>query len=98
MGVIVRVRVWNLMVLAIPASPLISAGSTYCCIAALSLLGALDSENHEDTIHWLVNRQISSAEEDQDGGFNGRVNKLADTCYAFWAGASLDVSCLANMD
>ncbi|KAK5104811.1 geranylgeranyl transferase type-1 subunit beta, partial [Cryomyces antarcticus] len=24
-------------------------------------------------------------------GFNGRCNKLADTCYAFWVGASLDV-------
>ena len=22
-------------------------------------------------------------------GFNGRINKVADTCYAFWAGASL---------
>jgi geranylgeranyl transferase type-1 subunit beta len=24
-------------------------------------------------------------------GFNGRCNKKADTCYAFWVGASLDV-------
>jgi geranylgeranyl transferase type-1 subunit beta len=24
-------------------------------------------------------------------GFNGRCNKNADTCYAFWVGASLDV-------
>ncbi|KAK5139093.1 hypothetical protein LTR04_003892, partial [Oleoguttula sp. CCFEE 6159] len=27
----------------------------------------------------------------QWAGFNGRCNKLADTCYAFWVGASLDV-------
>ena len=25
-------------------------------------------------------------------GFNGRCNKMVDTCYAFWVGASLDVS------
>ena len=24
-------------------------------------------------------------------GFNGRCNKVADTCYAFWVGASLAV-------
>lgn len=24
-----------------------------------------------------------------EGGFNGRPNKLADTCYSFWIGASL---------
>ena len=28
------------------------------------------------------------------GGFSGRCNKVADTCYAFWAGASLKVSLL----
>lgn len=26
------------------------------------------------------------------GGFHGRCNKKADTCYSFWIGASLDVS------
>ena len=30
-------------------------------------------------------------QEDQFVGFNGRCNKRADTCYAFWVGASLDV-------
>lgn len=25
------------------------------------------------------------------GGFHGRCNKNADTCYSFWIGASLDV-------
>lgn len=24
-------------------------------------------------------------------GYNGRCNKIADTCYAFWVGASLNV-------
>ena len=27
-------------------------------------------------------------------GFNGRCNKIADTCYAFWVGASLAVRAL----
>ena len=27
----------------------------------------------------------------QWAGFNGRVNKIADTCYVFWAGGSLAV-------
>jgi hypothetical protein len=51
------------------------------------MLGTLTVEN--DTIHWLVNRQIDG---DKDkGGFNGRVNKPGDTCYSFWAGGALDV-------
>jgi geranylgeranyl transferase type-1 subunit beta len=66
------------------------AGSTYCCLAALSMLGALDAENRDDTIHWLVSRQINSPDPGH-GGFNGRVNKPDDTCYSFWVGGALDV-------
>ena len=32
-----------------------------------------------------------SAEELKCAGFNGRNNKVADTCYGFWVGASLAV-------
>ncbi len=32
-----------------------------------------------------------SIEDSQFVGFNGRCNKRADTCYAFWVTASLDV-------
>jgi len=70
------------------------AGSTYCCIAALSMLGALDPVNQEDTIRWLISRQVSSSNKEYDGGFNGRVNKPSDTCYSFWAGGALDVRLL----
>jgi prenyltransferase beta subunit len=35
---------------------------------------------------------VLMAENLQYVGFNGRHNKLADTCYSFWVGASLDVS------
>jgi len=34
-----------------------------------------------------------SLQEEEFVGFNGRCNKMADTCYAFWVMASLDVSC-----
>jgi len=51
------------------------------------MLGTLTVEN--DTIHWLVNRQIDG--EKDKGGFNGRVNKPGDTCYSFWAGGALDI-------
>ena len=32
-----------------------------------------------------------AAEDLSCAGFNGRCNKVADTCYAFWVGASLEV-------
>ena len=59
-------------------------GSTFCAIASLYLLDQLqDISDHTDTIQWLLKRQIS--------GFQGRVNKPADTCYSFWIGASLQM-------
>lgn len=55
----------------------------------------------QGTIHWLASRQVEYVESDHDEGsngtddlyvgFNGRWNKLADTCYSFWVTASLDV-------
>eukprot|EP00043_Microstomoeca_roanoka_P002437 m.38424 g.38424 ORF g.38424 m.38424 type:complete len:352 (-) comp11482_c1_seq1:41-1096(-) len=59
-------------------------GSTFCALASLSMLGALDgleADRRERVLEWLLRRQ-------QDG-FNGRPNKLTDTCYTFWVGASL---------
>ena len=56
--------------------------ATYCAIASLSLLGALDRlQNKKLLAYWLSQRQ-------QDG-FNGRSHKLTDTCYSFWVGAPL---------
>lgn len=57
-------------------------GSTYCSIATLVLTGFLDHLPHQDKLtRWLLERQVT--------GFQGRVNKDADTCYSFWIGASL---------
>jgi geranylgeranyl transferase type-1 subunit beta len=52
------------------------------------MLDALGTDN-ADTVHWLVYRQ--SSEEEETGGFNGRINKPVDTCYSFWVGGALDV-------
>jgi geranylgeranyl transferase type-1 subunit beta len=54
------------------------------------MLGALQTVPKDDTIRWLVNRQVCS-DDHEKGGFNGRVNKPADTCYSFWVGGTLDV-------
>lgn len=66
-------------------------GLTFCGMATLSLLGKLDVVNKEKMIDWLVHRQISyEYEDDTDiGGFNGRPNKYADTCYVYWCIATL---------
>jgi len=62
------------------------AGLTFCAIAALSLMGTLETALNETQrrklIRWLVLRQQS--------GFQGRPNKLpVDTCYSFWVPAAL---------
>jgi len=63
-------------------------GSTYCAIASLSLLSKLhllDQNKLKTLERWLVNRQTN-------GGFQGRPNKDADTCYSFWLGATLTMT------
>jgi len=60
------------------------AGSTYCAIASLELMGMLDMlPNKDKLICWLAQRQTM--------GFNGRPNKIPDTCYSFWVGATLKI-------
>ena len=59
-------------------------GSTFCAVAALSLmgrLGELGSERLTGLERWCVMRQAE--------GFMGRPNKPEDTCYSFWVGATL---------
>lgn len=73
------------------------AGLTFCGLAALKLIGYDFTQQDwvELTKDWLVHRQVDYPEaicfddyeyyEDEDvGGFNGRENKFADTCYAWW--------------
>ncbi|KAK8844639.1 hypothetical protein IAR55_006486 [Kwoniella newhampshirensis] len=55
-------------------------GTTYCSVAALSLLNHTATAG-DATLRWLVGRQL--------GGFQGRPSKLQDVCYSFWCGAAI---------
>lgn len=83
------------------------AGYTSCALSALALLGkldAIDPDHREQTIQWILDRQVSNLgamatndisnewyDENDHGGFQGRENKYADTCYAFWCLNSLKI-------
>ena len=79
------------------------AGYTFCGLATLKLMDRLELRNWTKTIQWLVHRQISFTNWNQDlleyedcdiddvGSHNGRINKLGDTCYSFWCSASLAI-------
>lgn len=69
-------------------------GYTFCGLAALLLLDEADKLDLDKCAEWLSQRQIS-----EEGGFNGRINKLVDSCYNFWQGATfelLDVATKGN--
>eukprot|EP00019_Armaparvus_languidus_P012334 CAMPEP_0168584680 /NCGR_PEP_ID=MMETSP0420-20121227/3270_1 /TAXON_ID=498008 /ORGANISM="Pessonella sp." /LENGTH=216 /DNA_ID=CAMNT_0008619501 /DNA_START=264 /DNA_END=911 /DNA_ORIENTATION=+ len=58
------------------------AGSTYCAVGTLALMNRpLSGARRQRCIEFLALRQ--------GVGFQGRANKIEDTCYSFWAGASL---------
>ena len=63
-------------------------GYTFCGICILKLLNKLDSINLNRTIHWLSQRQMEFA-----GGYNGRTNKLVDSCYTWWVGSPSRTIC-----
>ena len=64
-------------------------GSTFCAIASLVLMNRLQGAFNEKQVkrlkRWCISRQQT--------GFQGRPNKPVDTCYSFWVGATLKVSC-----
>lgn len=57
-------------------------GYSFTSVAALDLLGKLDKVNVGAAIKWCAMRQMPFS-----GGFNGRAQKLVDTCYTWWVGA-----------
>lgn len=59
--------------------------------------GQQDPEAANDTSSAELTLEKISLRDSECVGFNGRCNKPADTCYAFWAGASLDVYALFIM-
>jgi protein farnesyltransferase subunit beta len=60
-------------------------GFTFCGVAALALLGRLQDLDVSLLVEWMSQRQV------QFGGFNGRTNKLIDSCYSFWIGAVFNI-------
>ena len=63
-------------------------GSTYCAVAALSLMNRLHQLGEtrlENLTRWCIQRQAERS------GFMGRPNKPEDTCYSFWVGATLHI-------
>lgn len=68
-------------------------GSTYCGVAALSLMGLLEEVGEgrrAGLVRWCVARQGREGRLEGGGqGFQGRPNKPEDTCYSFWVGATL---------
>ena len=61
------------------------AGQVFCCVAALSIGGALHLIDHELLGWWLAERQCDS------GGLNGRPEKQADVCYSWWILSALSI-------
>uniref|UniRef100_A0A0X3PET7 Protein farnesyltransferase subunit beta n=1 Tax=Schistocephalus solidus TaxID=70667 RepID=A0A0X3PET7_SCHSO len=57
-------------------------GYCFCAFAALHLLGRTDVVNVPRLLRWSTHRQLPT-----EGGFQGRTNKLVDSCYSFWVGA-----------
>ncbi|XP_006645500.1 geranylgeranyl transferase type-1 subunit beta isoform X2 [Oryza brachyantha] len=71
-------------------------GGTFCAVAALCLMGFIQDDLASNLrepapidvrllLEWCLQRQVA------DGGFQGRRNKLSDTCYAFWIGGVLKI-------
>lgn len=66
-------------------------GYTFCALASFLILSKVGDEsykkiNYEKLAEWLSNRQFA-----EYGGFNGRINKLVDSCYSYWVGACFEL-------
>ncbi|KAL2809619.1 terpenoid cyclases/protein prenyltransferase alpha-alpha toroid [Aspergillus granulosus] len=59
------------------------AGQVFTCVGALAIAGRLDLIDKDRLGGWLSERQVDN------GGLNGRPEKLEDACYSWWVGASL---------
>ena len=65
-------------------------GSCYCAVASLALMNrledALGPAQRRDLIAFCMQRQVAAG-----GGYQGRTNKDADSCYSFWFGGTLQI-------
>lgn len=61
-------------------------GFTYCGLASLYMMGKTDLIDMDKLLEWCAARQMPI-----EGGYNGRTNKLVDSCYSFWIGACFPI-------
>ena len=59
------------------------AGQIFTCVGALAIAGRLDLVDRDRLGGWLSERQL------ENGGLNGRPEKLEDVCYSWWVVSSL---------
>ena len=57
-------------------------GYAFCAVACLYMLDQFSSMDAHALLRWVTLRQM-----DEEGGFQGRTNKLVDSCYSFWQGS-----------
>ena len=68
-------------------------GYSFCAIASLILLNSLHTIDIKSFIRWLTLRQMI-----KEGGFNGRTNKLVDSCYSYWQGSIFNMLIMGDKD
>ncbi|TPX42063.1 protein farnesyltransferase [Synchytrium endobioticum] len=61
-------------------------GYSFCALAAAALINRMEALDLKNLTKWVVFRQMH-----MEGGFQGRTNKLVDSCYAFWQSGSLPI-------
>ena len=61
------------------------AGQVFTCVGALAIARRLDLVDVDRLGAWLSERQL------ENGGLNGRPEKLEDVCYSWWVLSSLDM-------
>ncbi|CAG9764707.1 unnamed protein product [Ceutorhynchus assimilis] len=68
-------------------------GYAFCGLAALVILNKGHLCDNKALLRWLTQKQMKL-----EGGFQGRTNKLVDSCYSFWQGGAFPLlySLLAN--
>jgi len=59
------------------------AGQIFTCVGALAITGQLHLIDKDRLGGWLSERQLNN------GGLNGRPEKLEDVCYSWWVMSSL---------
>ncbi|VDM97118.1 unnamed protein product [Thelazia callipaeda] len=67
-------------------------GYTFCGVASLIILGKSALIHRSSLIKWLAFKQMK-----YEGGFQGRTNKLVDSCYSFWQAAVFPILEVAEL-